>query len=169
MRAISYAILRRGNEVLLQLRSRTGFVDGFWSNSAAGHVEPGEAADAAAIRETREELGISIDTAQLQPLCAVHRTQPGGTRNEACVDFFFLACQWSGAARIMEPGKAAELRWFRLDALPPNVVARELGVLGRLGSGPRRSSARDRANPQTEFCSASGIVPKLLAKPRDLP
>lgn len=28
-----------------------------------------------------------------------------------------------------------QLRWFRLDALPPNVVAHELLVLGRLGSG----------------------------------
>lgn len=34
MRAISYAILRRGNEVLLRLRSGTGFMDGFWSISA---------------------------------------------------------------------------------------------------------------------------------------
>ena len=135
MRAISYAILRRADEVLLQLRSGTGFMDGFWSMAAAGHVEPGEGADATALREAREELGIRISPAQLQPLCTVHRSQSGGTRDEACVDFFFLARQWSGTAHLMEPGKAAELRWFRLDALPANLVEHERLVLGRLDSG----------------------------------
>ncbi|MGH3651635.1 NUDIX domain-containing protein [Glutamicibacter sp.] len=135
MKAISYAILRRGNDVLLQLRSGTGYMDGFWSTAAAGHVEPGEAADAAAVREAREELGIRIAGPQLQPLCTVHRNQPGGTRVGACVDFFFLVRQWSGTPRLMEPGKAAELRWFPLDALPRNLVEQERLVLSRLDSG----------------------------------
>lgn len=135
MPAISYAILRRADEVLLQLRSGTGYMDGFWSTAAAGHVEPGEAAVAAAVREAREELGIRIAADQLQPLCTVHRYLQAGSGAQSPVDFFFLARQWDGTPRLMEPEKACELRWFPLDALPQNLVAQEQLVLSRLDSG----------------------------------
>ena len=53
----SYVLLLRGPEVLLQRRQNTGYMDGFWVAGAAGHVEPGETARHAAVREAREELG----------------------------------------------------------------------------------------------------------------
>ena len=45
------------DEVLLQLRQHTGFMDGHWACAAAGHVEAGESVLAAAVREAAEELG----------------------------------------------------------------------------------------------------------------
>lgn len=131
MKAISYVILQRGDEILLQLRQGTGYMDGYWSTAAAGHIEPGEAADTAAIREAGEELGIQIAPEQLQPLCTVHRNQQAGSY----VDFFFLTSQWNGAPRLMEPERAAQLRWFPLDALPHNLVEQEQLVLSRMNSG----------------------------------
>lgn len=52
--------------VLLQRRSlaKRNF-PGLWDVSAAGHVAAGETAEAAAIRETMEELGIAIRASEL--------------------------------------------------------------------------------------------------------
>ncbi|MET0977876.1 MAG: NUDIX domain-containing protein, partial [Paeniglutamicibacter terrestris] len=47
----SYVVFLRGDQVLLQLRQNTGFLDGHWACAAAGHVEAGESASAAAVRE----------------------------------------------------------------------------------------------------------------------
>src|SRR5215207_9969041 len=61
-----------GDEVLLQLRQGTGFMDGHWACAAAGHVEAGESVLSAAIREAAEELGVTIEPHEMQPLTTVH-------------------------------------------------------------------------------------------------
>ncbi len=132
----AYVLLRRGGEVLLQLRQGTGYRDGFWAAAAAGHVEPGESVVAAAVREAREELGVEIDPADLRPLTALHRGEPGGPALEQRVDFFFTATEWVGEAVLLERDKAADLRWFGLDDLPDPVVPHELHVLRALAAGP---------------------------------
>jgi 8-oxo-dGTP pyrophosphatase MutT (NUDIX family) len=119
-------------QVLLQLREGTGFRDGFWAAAAAGHVEQGESAPAAAVREAAEELGVVVDPADLRPLVTLHRTQGNGRAVDERVDFFFACRRWSGVPRLMEPDKAADLRWCALDALPEPVVPHELRVLDGL-------------------------------------
>lgn len=124
-------------EVLLQLRSGTGYMDGHWAAAAAGHVEKGETVYEAAAREAVEELGIT--GLELVPVCAMQRTQPGprgaaGAIDER-VDYFFTSHSWSGDPRVVEPDKSAGLRWFGLDALPDPVVPHELQVLEALRTG----------------------------------
>jgi ADP-ribose pyrophosphatase YjhB (NUDIX family) len=116
------------SEVLLQLRSGTGYMDGYWATAAAGHVELGESVVDAAVREASEELGVwDLD---LRPLCAMHRCQ--GTDPVAQrVDYFLLATGWKGEPTIMEPAKCADLRWYQLTALPEPVVPHELYVMLR--------------------------------------
>lgn len=130
-------LLRRppgaGDEVLLQLRAGTGYMDGHWAAAVAGHVEKGESVFAAAQREAAEEVGVrEVD---LAPLCAMHRTGRGDPVDER-VDYFFTASSWSGQPRIVEPHKCADLRWFRLDDLPSPVVPHERRVLEALRAGP---------------------------------
>jgi 8-oxo-dGTP diphosphatase len=124
----------RGPEVLLQLRSGTTYMDGHWAAAAAGHVERGETAFAAAQREATEELGITaVD------LCfefTMQRTQ-GGEPIDERVDFFFTARSWTGEPRIVEPDKCAELRWCLLDDLPDPVVPHEAFALSQLGTPHR--------------------------------
>lgn len=130
----AYIALRRGDQVLLLLRSGTGWMDGFWA-MAAGHVEAGESVQQAALREAREEVGVTIALEDLEPLCAMHRTLPTGDPIDQRVDFFFTASRWSGEPRLREPDKAADLGWFPLEALPDPVVPHEAVVLEAVRKG----------------------------------
>jgi 8-oxo-dGTP diphosphatase len=132
----SYVFLLRpgatGDEVLLQLRQNTGYMDHHWAAAAAGHVERGETAYDAAHREALEEVAITgID---LTFVTAMHRTAHADPIDER-IDFFFTARSWVGEPRIVEPEKCAELRWCPLDALPDPVVPHELTVLTGLRDG----------------------------------
>lgn len=122
----------RGLEVLLQLRQNTGYMDDHWAAAAAGHVERGETAYAAAQREATEE--IAVHDIELDFVTAMHRTR-GGEPIDERIDFFFTARTWQGEPRIVEPEKCAALRWCSVDALPEPVVPHELQVLQGLRSG----------------------------------
>lgn len=121
-----------GTEVLLQLRQNTGYMDGFWAAAAAGHVERGETAEVAAHREALEELAVT--DLDLVFATAMQRTAHDLPIDER-IDFFFTARSWSGEPRIVEPAKCADLRWFRLDALPDPLVRHEAVVLAGLHAG----------------------------------
>jgi isopentenyldiphosphate isomerase len=61
-RAVAVLVIRSGGRFLLQRRSgRDRWHPGLWTISSTGHVKEGEAYEAAAGRELREELGISSD------------------------------------------------------------------------------------------------------------
>jgi 8-oxo-dGTP pyrophosphatase MutT (NUDIX family) len=135
----AYVLMRRtyhGTEqVLLQLRDGTGYMDGHWAAAAAGHVEAGESVFAAAVREAAEELGITIDPRDLAPLAVLHRTSPPHGPVDERVDFFFECRRWDGEASRQERDKSADLRWFDLTALPEPIVPHELQVLAGLRDG----------------------------------
>jgi len=124
-----------GEEVLLQLRRGTGFMDEHWAAGAAGHVERGETAYDAARREAREELGLA--DVDLRFELTMQRTR-GGEPIDERVDFFFTSRSWTGEPRAMEANRSAGLRWCRLDALdslPEPVVPHERYALTSLGTG----------------------------------
>jgi 8-oxo-dGTP pyrophosphatase MutT (NUDIX family) len=132
----SYVYLLRegaaGTEVLLQLRRGTPYMDGHWAAAAAGHVERGETAYDAARREALEELGVT--DVDLEFAFTMQRTQHAEPIDER-VDWFFTARSWSGEPRVVEPEKAAEIRWYPLDALPTPMVPHEAHALAHLFSG----------------------------------
>jgi 8-oxo-dGTP diphosphatase len=139
----AYVFLRRTSDgvdqLLLQLRQGTGYMDGHWAAAAAGHVEAGESVLEAAVREAVEELGITIDPADLLALCAMHRTvAPHGPIDER-VDFFFECRRWAGTPHTQEVDKSADLRWFDLAALPDPVVPHEHQVMTALRDGTLRA------------------------------
>ncbi|MFD2757239.1 NUDIX hydrolase [Gulosibacter faecalis] len=131
----AYVYLRRGDSVLLQLRQNTGFMDGTCAAAAAGHIEFGETASAAATREAREELGIELQTRDLRPLTAMQRTDGTTAPIEQRVDWFFEAKAWEGEPRIMEDEKCAAIEWWSMRELPNEMPPRERFVLERLAAG----------------------------------
>ena len=130
--AASYVVLLRDGQVLLQQRANTGYMDGRWA-LLAGHVDPGESAEEAAVREAREEAGVEV--ASLTPLTTLHRLEVGGPQVEQRVDFFYLAGDWTGEPHVREPAKCSAMEWFPLTALPETVVPAEAEVLRRFSAG----------------------------------
>ncbi|HLS44976.1 MAG TPA: dihydrofolate reductase [Ornithinicoccus sp.] len=124
-----------GTEVLLQLRGSTGYMEGWWACGAAGHVEAHESVTDGLAREAVEELGVTVDPGSLQLVAVVHRTCRLGGPIEQRIDLFFATSQWSGDARVTEPEKARDLRWWPLDALPDHVVPHERQALEHLREG----------------------------------
>lgn len=132
--AAAYVVLRRGDEVLLQLRRGTGYRDGHWA-VLAGHVDPGESVHEAAVREAAEEAGVTVRVEDLRPLTTLHRFERGGPAVEQRVDVFFEARAWTGDPVRREEDKAEHLGWFPLDGLPEPVVPHERLVLDALARG----------------------------------
>ena len=112
----AYLVLRRKDEVLLLLRKNTGYCDGMWS-FVAGHVEDGESASAAIIREAQEEIGIHLSSAQIHAAHIMHRKS-----NRFNIDVFFDCQSWEGAIHNLEPEKCEKLEFFSLNSLPSNTI-----------------------------------------------
>ncbi|GGI46295.1 8-oxo-dGTP pyrophosphatase MutT (NUDIX family) [Agromyces flavus] len=120
----AYVFLVDADRVLLQRREATGYYDGWWAASAAGHVEFGETVTAGAVREVLEEIGVEVDESTLEPITAMHRTAPTGLPVDQRIDLFFAARSWRGIPSLQEE-KASALEWFELDALPERLVHHE--------------------------------------------
>jgi 16S rRNA (adenine1518-N6/adenine1519-N6)-dimethyltransferase len=74
-RAVHIFIFNRAGELLLQKRSRwKDRHPNVWDSSAAGHVGAGEEYDETAVRELREELGITAPLTKLAKIPASSRT-----------------------------------------------------------------------------------------------
>lgn len=134
--AAAYVVLRRGDEVLLQLRRGTGYRDGHWA-VLAGHVDPGESVHEAAVREAAEEAGVAVRAEDLRPLTTLHRFERGGPAVEQRVDVFFEVDAWTGTPEHREADRAERMGWFPLDDLPEPVVPHERIVLDALARGER--------------------------------
>ena len=62
-RAVHVLVFNSRGEIFLQKRSMTkDTFPGSWDSSASGHLDSGEDYDACAIRETREEIGLILQT-----------------------------------------------------------------------------------------------------------
>ncbi|BDZ64296.1 NUDIX domain-containing protein [Agromyces mangrovi Wang et al. 2018] len=123
-----------GERVLLQRRAGTGFYDGWWGASAAGHVDPGESAVDAAVREAAEEIGVGLEASDLVPLTTLHRRAGSDAAADQRVDFAFSCRRWAGHPSLQEQ-TADALEWFPLAALPDRVVHHERAVLEGLRDG----------------------------------
>ena len=93
-------------------------MDGYWDISASGHVEEGESVTQAAIRETKEELGIEILKKDIK-FAGFYYNNFG--RVTYCHTYFDVRC-YSGVPKVNEPEKCSEIRWFNLEKLPVDMI-----------------------------------------------
>lgn len=112
-----YLVLIKNNKILLSRRHNTGYFDGNYS-FPAGHLDGNETLKQAMVRETKEEIGVLLDTADLELVHTMNRRIPDNER----VDFFFTVKRWEGEPKIMESDKCDDLSWFELNNLPKNII-----------------------------------------------
>ena len=129
----AHLLLIREGQVLLLWRHKTGYEDGNYS-VVAGHIEQGETARLAMVREAREEAGIEIESEDLKLAHVIHRKA-----QDERVSFFFTTERWRGEPENREPEKCSQLGWFSMRSLPSNLIpyirhAIERSSLGELYS-----------------------------------
>jgi mutator protein MutT len=127
----SYLILRDNKKVLMMRRCNTGYQDGNY-NLPAGHIDEGETASEAILREAEEEVGVQVESKDIEMRHVVHRVSDDGT---VYVDFYFETDKWKGTPNICEPEKCDKLEWFALDNLPENMSPDVRLVLHRIDEG----------------------------------
>ena len=104
-------------KILLHRRQNTGYQDGKLDIAASGHVDEGETAISAAIRECKEEIGINVKACDLTFVHLQHRLS-----GRAYYDIYFTVTAFSGLPAIMEPEKCSELLWCDITNLPDDMI-----------------------------------------------
>jgi 8-oxo-dGTP diphosphatase len=137
-----YLVLRDGKDVLLSQRQNTGYKDGYYS-LVAGHVDGGETAEDAMVREAREEVGITIEPTDLKFVYATHRLNENP--DDEYVDFFFECSKWHGNIENLEPKKCGELLWANIEQLPRKIIEDVRDVLETYEKGAGYKSYRGLA------------------------
>lgn len=124
-----HVFLVRDGRVLLLRRHNTGYEDGNYS-VIAGHLDGGEEVIQAAIREAREEAGISLAPRDIALVGVMHQCS-----DKEYIDFFVAASHWDGDIVNAEPDKCDDLCWHPLDHLPKNVIPYVRRALDNYRSG----------------------------------
>lgn len=120
----------KNGEIFLMKRSNTGFQDGKWS-VPAGRLNENETLIEGAIREAREEVDADVEEKNIQNFMMMSHKDERGERLYA----FFLCNEWRNDLKNLEPAVCSEVRWFRVDALPQNMVPHVRFALGLILSG----------------------------------
>jgi len=104
--------------VLLQHRHNVKVLNNTWDLSAGGHLEKGETLKDCVIRESKEEIGISINKKDLHLVNMLHIN----FKDTEYIIFVFNSRKWKGKEKIMEPEKCDKLKWFEICDLPENII-----------------------------------------------
>ena len=114
-----YLIIKNNEgKLLLQRRQGTKLWPGFLA-LPAGHIDEGENAYEAAIREAKEELNIIISQDNIIDTFVVNR------RNKSLLpyyDVYFEINDYKGDIIINEPEKCSELKWYGIEELPEDMI-----------------------------------------------
>lgn len=117
--AVHWFAFNLNGEVLLSRRFKTGYKDGQFS-LPAGHVEGGETATEALIREVKEEVGVELKTNEIEFCHVMHRNNVAEPFER--IDFFFATYNFTGEYENKEPEKCDLLAWYHPSKLPDTMV-----------------------------------------------
>ena len=122
-RASASVIIERdfegSRQVLLQLRKNTGWMDSMWDFGACGHLDEGETLLSAALRETKEELGVAATGEDMEFVFLGSNFVE--SKGIYCCTYFKLK-NFTGKLKVGEPEFCEEIKWFDVNNLPENMV-----------------------------------------------
>ena len=130
----AYLLLRDGDKILLARRFQTGYRDGEYS-IPAGHVEQGETFTVTAIRESKEEIGVSVTEADLTLAHIMQRNKMSDSDYGERLDVVFAAETWQGEVENMEPHKCDDLLWCDIANPPENTIPYIKAILESISKG----------------------------------
>jgi 8-oxo-dGTP diphosphatase/2-hydroxy-dATP diphosphatase len=110
LRQATICFLVRGDEVLIAMKKR-GFGKGFW-NGVGGKVDSEETVEQAAIRETREEIGVTVKNIKQRAVINFYFPSKPDWNQQV---FVYLTSDWEG-----DPTESEEMRpeWYKKSELP---------------------------------------------------
>jgi len=103
---------KEDGKTLLMMRQNTGFKDGMRS-IPAGRLDENETIAEGAAREAFEEVGVSINPADLSGPLVMHHKDERGER----MYFFFTCEKWNVEPKNIEPDKCGGIEWFDMKKL----------------------------------------------------
>ena len=105
-RAVHVLVFNRAGQLFLQKRSmRKDSAPGAWDSSASGHLDCGEAYDACAVRELREELGVAA-AAPVEPLFKLPASE------ETAAEFVWVYRTRHEGPFVLHPDEIEHGAWF---------------------------------------------------------
>jgi len=128
----AYILVCRGEEILLSTRLNTGYMDGR-HQVPAGHVEAREMPAEAALRELKEEVGITARPEDLEFVHAAYRERRD--EDSERLDVFFRLRRWEGEISNPEPDKCGGWEWHPINRLPPTIIPYLARIIGRILQG----------------------------------
>lgn len=132
-----YLIIKNNEgKILLQRRQGSKLWPGFLA-LPAGHLDVGEDAYEAAIREAKEELDINITVDNISDVFVVNR------KNKSLLpyyDVYFELNGYNGEIKINEPNKCSELVWSNIKFLPEDMIEFEKIALNNYLNGIKFST-----------------------------
>ena len=129
--SIYLIIKNEDGKILLQRRQGTKLWPGFLA-LPAGHIDEGENAFEAAIREASEELGITISETDIIDTFVVNRKNKS---LPSYYDVYFELKGYEGTITIKEPEKCSELVWASIDDLPEDIIDFEREAIANNSKG----------------------------------
>ena len=114
----SYIFLKKDGKIAFIKRLNTSWMDGYYS-LPAGKVEQNESYQECALRESKEEVAVTVAPEDMQHVLSMHRYE---TDQNNWMDCYFMVEKWAGEPVNAAPEKSSELAWLDPDNLPENVV-----------------------------------------------
>lgn len=133
--SIYLIITNEEGNILLQRRQGTKLWPGFLA-LPAGHIDEGENAYEAAVREAREELGIEIAIEDIIDTFVANRKNKS---LPSYFDVYFEISKYKGEIKINEPEKCSELIWCNPNDLPYDMIDFEKEALENNNAGRKFS------------------------------
>ncbi|MEM4282677.1 MAG: NUDIX domain-containing protein [Candidatus Woesearchaeota archaeon] len=120
-RAVMIFVFNKKGQIFVQQRSNTkDRYPGLWMASASGHVRSGESYDAAAVRELKEELGISVSAKRLERVCDFDVMEP----IEREQDVLYVLDEFDGEIKL-DRQEVLTGKWMSINELRKEIVKDE--------------------------------------------
>lgn len=128
-RVVHIWILNSRGEVLIQKRSARKLTSpNLWVMSCEGHLAAGDSSEETVLKELHEELGLSIEPADIEFLYGYKRksiTNNGTYFGNHFIDVFLIRSDFNVADLKLQEEEVAEVRWIKIDEMADLVKAKD--------------------------------------------